>query len=215
VQTPAGEKAFVPLQRLDPYPTSVLPSWMLRVDVATAQVEATIVLAGRNPFAMIADASTLWLSEPGNFDDATEPQAGIERFDTTTSTTTLLANEPSLGGSVAEVAVSGACGAAIVADPSTENVTSLVTFDPTTGAVLAPASRSPLVTGGPDGGFDLEALAWIGGTLHVGDRRRGPTGYPFHAFATSASCGLTGIANSIELPLPPVALRGTPAPAPQ
>src|SRR5581483_6113825 len=44
VDTPAGEKAFVALQRLNPYPTSAQPSWMLRIDVATATVEAQVEL---------------------------------------------------------------------------------------------------------------------------------------------------------------------------
>ena len=72
VDTPAGEKAFVALQRLNPYPTSTQPSWMLRIDVATATVEAQVELAGRNPFAMTEDGAVVWIAEPGNFDDAGE-----------------------------------------------------------------------------------------------------------------------------------------------
>ena len=107
VDTPGGEKAFVALARLNPYPTSVQPSFMLRIDVATATVEATVVLAGRNPFGtMQNDGGILWLAEPGNFDDEAEPDAGVERFDTSTSTTALFARETGLGGSVAEVSVS-------------------------------------------------------------------------------------------------------------
>ena len=181
VDTPAGEKAFVALQRLDDANGYACdqPSWMLRIDVPTATVEATIVLAGRNPFAMENDGGILWLADPCNFDDATETDAGIERFDTSTSTSTLVATEPDLGGSVTEVTVSSGCGVAIVASAVTNvNATSLVTFDPTSGAVLADASSSPLATSG----FDLEGLTWVGGAVAVGDRERVSDGFPVHVF---------------------------------
>jgi hypothetical protein len=201
VDTPAGEKAFVALDRLNPYPQSVQPSWMLRIDVTTRAVEAQVPLAGRNPFGqMQLDGSALWLAEPGNFDDATEPDAGVERFDTTTSTTALVVHEPDLGGSVAEVAVTGGCGVAIVAGPETNvNPTALATFDPDTGAVVAAASGSPLSTGG----FDLEGLVWSGGgALLVGDRRRASTGYPVHVF--DGGCTPAERVDAVFLPLPPV-----------
>ena len=85
VTTPAGEKAFVPLQRLnDQTFASEQLSWMLRVDVATAQVEATIALAGRNPFQMRAQADTgvIWLADPGTTTRPTSHWRDIERFDT-------------------------------------------------------------------------------------------------------------------------------------
>jgi hypothetical protein len=204
VDTPAGEKAFVALQRLNPYPASVQPSWMLRVDVATAAVEAQVELAGRNPFTVTPAGSDLWIAEPGNFDDASEPQAGVERFDTTTSTGALVAHEAELGGSVAEVAVSGGCGVAIVADPTPNvNATSLASFDATTGAVLAPASASPFATPG----YDLQGMQWIADALWVGDRRRASSGYPVHAFDVGdvAHCAATPRQDSVFLPLPPVA----------
>lgn len=206
VQTPAGEKAFVTLDRLNPYPQSVQPSWMLRIDTATAKVEATVALAGRNPFTVTQDGGILWLADPGNFDDATEADAGIERFDTSTSTTSLLVHETQLGGSVAEVAVSGTCGSAIVADATAVNATSLATFDPTGGQVLLGAGRSPLTTAG----FDLQGLTWAGGSLLLGDRRRAATGYPVHAFTTSAVCALQQRPDAIFLPSPPVTLRPVP-----
>jgi hypothetical protein len=203
VDTTAGEKAFVALQRLNPYPASTQDSWMLRIDVATRAVETHLVLAGRNPFTVTADGATLWLAEPGNFDDAAEPQAGVERFDTATSTSALVVREADLGGSVAEVAVAGGCAAAIVADATTNvNATSLVAFDASTGAVLVPASASALATTG----FDLEGLAWLGGTLAVGDRRRAASGYPVHAFDV-ASCAFTQRPDAVFLPLPPVGVR--------
>jgi hypothetical protein len=206
VDTPAGEKAFVALERLDNANDYVSdqPSFMLRIDVASANVEATIVLAGRNPFAMENDGGILWLAEPGNFSDATETDAGIERFDTSTSTSMLIATEPQLGGSVAEVSVSSGCGVAIVADAVTNvNATSLVTFDPTSGAVLDDASSSPL----PTDGFDLEGLAWIGSAVAIGDRRRASDGFPVHVFDAAAACVLTERDDTVFLPLPPVGVR--------
>jgi hypothetical protein len=205
VDTPAGEKAFVTLERLNDNDglQAEQPSWMLRVDVPTRSVEAHIELAGRNPFGMFVDGSTLWLSDPGNFDDATEPSAGIERFDTTTSATSLVVHEADLGGSVAEVAVSGGCGVAIVADATPANATSLAVFDAASAAVLAPASRSPLATSG----FDLQGLVWKGSAILAGDRVRAAAGYPVHIFDATGTCGLTERPDALSLPLPPVALR--------
>ncbi|HTQ42084.1 MAG TPA: hypothetical protein VMI75_04945 [Polyangiaceae bacterium] len=207
VDTPAGEKAFVALDRLNPYPKSVQPSQMLRIDVATGKIEATVALAGRNPFTVTQAGSILWLADPGNFDDATEADAGIERFDTSTSTTALVTPEAKLGGSVAQVAVSGSCGTALVADPTPNvNATSLVTFDASTGAPLVTASRSPLTTAG----FDLEGLSWVGGDLLVGDRRRAAGGYPIHVFAGNAACTVMERTNSLFVPMPPVAVCSVP-----
>jgi hypothetical protein len=205
VGTPSGEKAFVALQRLADADVlqSEQPSWMLRIDVKTRTVETHVELAGRNPFAMRVEGTALWLSEPGNFDAGTEPLAGVERFDTSTSTTALLAHEADLGGSVAEVAVSGNCGVAIVAGPTAVNATSLVTFDATTGAVITPAAESPLATGG----FDLQGLDWVGSALLAGDRRRLSAGYPVHVFDAAACALHERVPDLIELPLPPVALR--------
>jgi hypothetical protein len=201
VETPAGEKAFVALARLNPYPTSVQPSWMLRIDVASATVEATVPLAGRNPFGtMQSTGGLLWLAEPGNFDDATEADAGVERFDTSTSTTALFAREPDLGGSVAQVSVSGGCGVAIVADATAANATSLALFDATSGAVVTPASATPLATPG----FDLEGLAWADGAMLVGDRTRSSSGYPVHVF--DGACAPVERADTVFLPLPPIAV---------
>lgn len=208
--TPAGEKAFVPLQRLnDQTYASEQPSWMLRVDVASAKVETTIVLAGRNPFEMREqpDAGVLWLADPGNYDSSDEPLAGIERFETATSTTALVAHEADLGGSVAEVAVDGSCAAAIVADATVANATSIVTFDPTSGAPIATAARSPLSTAGVGGGFDLEGIVWIDGALFVGDRRRATDGYPIHRLQASTTCALALQPDVIFLPQQPVAVR--------
>jgi hypothetical protein len=203
--TPAGEKAFVTLERLadDDDLMSEQPSWMLRIDVATGVVETHVELAGRNPFAVYVDGAVLWLAEPGNFDAAAEPLAGVERFDTTTSTTALVAHEADLGGSVDEVAVSGGCGVAIVADPTSVNATRLVTFDPATGQPIAAGSASPLATDG----FDLAGLAWVQGALLVGDRRRASQGYPVDIFDATSTCTLSQRPGAVFLPLPPVAVH--------
>lgn len=206
VDTPAGEKAFVALQRLDNANDydSDQPSWMLRIDVASATVEATLVLAGRNPFAMENDDGILWLADAGNFSDATETDAGIERFDTSTSTSALVATEPDLGGSADEVTVSSGCGVAIVANAVTNvNATSLITFDPSSGAVLASASASPLATDA----FELEGLTWIGSAVAVGDRVRVADGFPVHVFDATAACVLTERPDTVFLPLPAVGVR--------
>lgn len=204
--TPAGEKAFVTLQRLADANgfKSEQPSWMLRVDVASGAVEVHVQLAGRNPFAMVAESGFLWLAEPGNFDSAGEALAGVERFDTVTSTSALVGRETDLGGSVTEVAVSGGCGVAIVADATPNaNATSLVTFDAVSGKSIAPASRSPLATGG----FELQGLQWVGNALLVGDRRRSAAGYPLHVFDATPACALTERAKGLFLPQKPVAVR--------
>ena len=215
VNTPAGEKAFVPLERLTwngGSSQSEQPSLMLRIDVATATVEAQIELAGRNPFGMVLDGSILWLAEPGEsldggFASTTDAFGGIERFDTSTSTTALVVHETDLGGSVTDMAISGSCAGAIVADATLVNATSLVTFDPTTGAVIASAAHSPYATTGPSGGFYLQGTAWLGGNLYVGDRRRASNGYPLHGFRANAACDLTLQPDAVFLPLPPVEVR--------
>ncbi len=205
-------KAFVALEVLDdhsmPPLASTRTSLMLRIDVATRKVENRIVLAGRNPFnPMSQSGGALFLAEPGNFNAADEAAAGIERFDTATSTTRLLVAERDLGGSVAEIAVTDGCGAAIVAGPKKDvNPTSLMTFDPVSGKVLT-SPQSPLL--GPTPGYDLEALAWRGNFLYVGDGRSGGSGYPVHIFERDpGTCTLHEVTNrSIALPQRAVALR--------
>jgi hypothetical protein len=198
-------KAFVALERLDDkeFPLSKQPSMMLRVDVATRRVEASVVLAGRNPFNPMAEHDgALFLAEPRSFDAADEDLAGIERFDTQTSTTRLLVAERALGGSVADVAVTSGCGAAIVAGPEKDvNPTFIVLFDPSTGQVFERVL-------GPTPGYDLQGLAWRGDRLYVGDRREGPGGYPIHVFERDGDrCALRATDLTISLPQRPIALR--------
>lgn len=203
-------KAFVALERLDDRDKlrSSRPSFVLRIDVATRAVEQVIELEGRNPFNPMSElGAALFLAEPGNFDAADEPLAGVERVDTTGGTAKLLVRERDLGGSVSTVAVTEGCGAAIVAGPQKDvNPTALVTFDPATGRVFTTAA-APLL--GPTSGYDLQGLAWRGGALYVGDRRAGAGGYPVHVFERTASsgCDLRETSRTLVLPLPPVALR--------
>ncbi|AKU99414.1 hypothetical protein AKJ09_06078 [Labilithrix luteola] len=215
VDVNGSAKAFVTLERLDDtgsgtaYMQAKQPSLMLRIDVATRTVEAAIELAGRNPFNVMAEHDgVLYLAEPRNFDAADEDLAGIERFDTKTSTSSILVTERALGASVSEVAVTDGCGVAIVAGPAHDvNPTSVVTFDPTSGAVVQ-GIESPLLA---TAGYDLQGLAWRGDTLYVGDRRAASGGYPIHVFErTPGTCSLHDTGRTLLLPSPAVALRPTP-----
>jgi hypothetical protein len=204
-----GAKAFVTLERLDDTknpPEPNLPSQVIRIDVASMKVVATIDLEGRNPFGLVEHGGLFYIAEPGNFSALDEPAAGIERFDPATGTAHLLVRERELGASVAEVAVTSGCGAAIVADATAKNVTSLVTFDPTTGAVVTAAADAVL---GPTEGFDLQGLAWKGDVLLVGDRRRTDRGYAVHAFDRTGACTLVARPDVIFLQQKPIALRAT------
>jgi hypothetical protein len=205
VDTTLGEKAFVVLERLDDSNGYAVdkPAWMLRIDVATSAIEGYVELAGRNPFGpIVAEGGVLWLADPGSWFDANEADAGIERFDPETNTTALVVSEVNLGGSVAEVAVSGTCAVAIVADPTSVNATSLVTVDLASGDVRSPVANSPLSTAG----YDLEGLEVVGGDVMVGDRRRAASGYPVHVFDMDDACDLAP-SDTLTLAQPPVAIR--------
>jgi hypothetical protein len=205
VDTTLGEKAFVVLERLDDAKgyAADKPAWMLRIDVATALVEGYVELAGRNPFgSIVAEGGVLWLADPGSWGNGSEADAGIERFDPATSTTSLVVSEADLGESVAEVAVSGACAVAIVADSTSVNATSLVTVDLASGTVTTTAANSPLSTAG----YDLEGLELVGAEVLVGDRRRAASGYPVHVFEMDDSCNLSD-SGTLVLSQPPVAIR--------
>jgi hypothetical protein len=201
-------KAFVTLERLDDgdFLRSKKPSQILRVDVASRAIDATFDLAGRNPFNPMSELDGfLFMAEPGNFDSKNDELAGIERFDTTTSSSLLLVREITLGGSVAEIAVTKGCGAAIVAGPERDiNPTWLVTFDPITGEVFQ-SREAPLL--GPTSGYDLQALVWRGDSLYVGDRRRSAEGYPIHVFQRTGLCTLARLDRNLFVPQRPVALR--------
>lgn len=204
-------KAFVTLEMLDNDQKTLPPrgeSRMLRVDAATRAVEASIPLVGVNPFgSMYEHGPFLYLAVPRDFLQADEERAGIERFDTRTSTSVMLVRESDIGASVAQVAVVDGCGVAIVADDTTENATSLVSFDPATGAMVA-SLAAPLLR---SDGYDIQGLAWRGDTLYVGDRRAIAGGYPIHVFDRApGTCTLTPSERRITISQPPVALRAAP-----
>jgi streptogramin lyase len=209
-------KAFVALEVLDdstlPYPTPYpdRPSLILRIDVATQQIEASLPLLGRNPFGLFVPFDgSLWLAEPGSVDAADETLAGIERFDPQTSTSTLVVKESDVGGaSVMQVALTAGCGAAIVADPSPKNLTALVTFDPASGSLYSTWTRPAF---GPTTDYDLEGMLWVGSVLLVGDRTVTSTGkYAVHTFDLVAPCTLHERPDTIFLPLQPVAFATPP-----
>jgi hypothetical protein len=210
VDVAGAAKAFVTLERLDDTqnpPKPKLTSQVLRIDVETRRIEAAIDLEGKNPFGLVEHEGAFFLAEPGDFYTNGEPLAGVERFDPATSTTHIFVREVDLGGSVAEVAITRGCGAAIVADAGSKNPTSLVTFDPETGAVLTPASRAVL---GPTEGFDLQGLAWRGDLLFVGDRRHGDRGYPVHVLDRTGACTLRARDDTVFVQQKPVAIRAVP-----
>lgn len=200
-------KAFVTLGRLDDRDRfrSKQPSSLLRLDVATGAHEGTLELQGRNPFStMVLHDEALWATVPGSFEAADELDAGIERIDPRTFTSRLFVRERDLGGSATAVAFTRSCAAAIVADPvEAVNATSVVTFDPETGDVLASASAPILATAG----YDLWTLAWRGDVLLVGDRRATPRGYLVHAFEHRGRCDLRPLPDTIFLTAPPVVMR--------
>lgn len=204
VDVGGAPKAFVALEMLDADFKSRRASKMARFDVATRALEATRDLAGRNPFGPMVEADgAFFIAAPGNFDALDEPDAGVERFDPATFTGSLLVSERDLGGSAVEVAVQGACGAAIVADASSKNATALVTFDAKSGRVLAPAARPVARTDD----FDLRGLAWRDGALLVGDRRRAAAGFPVRVFERSAACELRERPDSVPISQKPIAIR--------
>lgn len=207
-------KAFVALERLDdrdPKFRSRGPSSLAVIDTTSRAVERTIALRGRNPFNVIVEANAaFYLTAAGNFDDAAEADAGIERIDPRAPDVGgWLLGEPDLGGSASAVAVDGDCGAAIVADPTLVNATSVVTFEARTGRPLRTIAHGGALFG-PTTGFDLWAIAWSGGKLLVGDRRRAGAGYPIHVFERGAGCDLTETASPIFVAQKPVALRSLP-----
>lgn len=184
------EKAFVALERLDNRSTE-LPATqtalVVRFDVATQKAEQVSELAGRNPFGLMVEAAGgLYLAAPGNFDRIDEADAGIVRYEPETGSSRLVVSEAALGGSVVQIAIDGACGAAIVADPTRDvNRTAVVLFDASTG-VAAHTYAAPLY--GPTSGYDLQGLTFTESTLFVGDRRRGEGGYPVHRFPRLSGC---------------------------
>jgi hypothetical protein len=196
-----GNRAFVALGVLDRATNfrSTRPSLMAVIDVPSRTIERTVTLAGRNPFGSLGVADgAIWLAEPGNFDRATEKDAGLERFDPQTMTTTLAMTEPMLGASLMQVVVDGACGVAILADASSVNRTTAVVIDITRRRVVATLLVTP--------GFHLQGLAMSATSLVVGDRQKADAGYPLHVFKRLASCAFQ-TDHDVFVPAPPIGVR--------
>jgi len=196
-----GARAFVALERLDPNYRSVKLGMIAVIDTERRALTGTVTLQGRNPFGVFAvDGEMLWMAEPGNFDVQGEQNAGVERFDPSTQTSTIMFPESRIpGASVAEVAVSNGCVVAILAD-AVPNV------NHTWAAVLdtgTPKRILPLLD--PTTGFDLQGLYMSEKALFIGDRRKTDFGYAVHIFDRNG-CNFTAKAQAF-LTLPPVAFR--------
>jgi len=209
-----GPKAYVTLEMLFPYPMVTQPSYIVRLDVATAlqtgKVEAALELQGRNPFGLMVEYDkALYLAEPGSFTDATETGAGIEKVDLASFTSKLLVRESDIGASVDQVSITSGCATAIVAAPNAENTTSVISFDPATGAIVTPLSARFLTT---DAGFELGGMTWLDGGLNVIGDGTGVSGegYAVHVLTASSTCTLTESARSLYAPLPPIAFVPVP-----
>jgi hypothetical protein len=216
----ASSRAFVSLEVLDdPALVSTRPSKVAEIDLQSGAVLRVLELKGRNPLGlMVQEGTALYLADAGSWTQPGEMGAGIERVDTGSFTSTLLVDAGALGGHAVQVAVTPSCGVAIVAGASPCNATSLVAFDPSSGAVSAPALLSTT-------GYDLEGLAWLNGDrLLVGDRSSAeensascpsartaiPGGFPIHVFDRSGACSLTERSDPIVVPQPPIAITALP-----
>ncbi len=187
-----GNHAFVALERLNPYPQSQQASQVVVLDTDTKQLVKTITLAGRNPFGqMRVSAGKIWLAEPGNFSDANETEAGVETIDPLTFDSKLVVPETTLGASVVEVAANVSCAAAIVADATPENATSLVSFSIDGTNLSQPVLSTP--------NFLLRGLLWTQDTpprLLVGDATNSGGTFFVHVFsADTQTCALTKVAD--------------------
>jgi len=192
-----GNHAFIALSRLNPYPESHQTSQVVVLDTETKQLVTTIDLAGHNPFGqMLVSAGKIWIAAPGNFNDATESAAGVETIDPITMDHTIVVPETAVGGSVAEVAANVSCGAAIVADASTQNATSLVSFSVDGSHLSAPVLSTP--------GFSLRGLLWTNETpprLLVGDATNSGGTFYVHVFSADAqTCALTKAGPDMAMP---------------
>jgi hypothetical protein len=203
VATSSGEKAFFALERLTASDAALLPGMMAVVDTATRTIDRPITMAGLNPLALTTQAMDanggIFFADAGDWTSVTQTDAGIERFDTSTLTSSLLFDKPALGGTPSMVSVDAGCGAAIVAD-ATPNVnrTSLVVFATGGGAVTT--------VFGPTPGFDLRGLLWTQGELLVGDAQMmGGGTYAVHVFTRGPNCTLSRAPDLFVPSLPPLA----------
>lgn len=167
-----GDKVYVALERLlwtgARYVTTE-SSLVVALDVVNRSVAEVIPLQGRAPFGRLVpspeDETVFFAAVPGHF-DAIDERDGIERIDTKTGTSRLVARETELGGSVSEIALASETQAyAIVARPEASNDTSLVEWNPTTGARVRTLATTPSE-------YRLWGLTIAGNEVIVGDRER-------------------------------------------
>jgi hypothetical protein len=198
-------KAYVSLEILDDNMMldSTRPSKVVRINLETRKPEAVLVLQGKNPFSsMVQLGNQLYLADAGSWHQAAgQKDAGIERIDTASFSSKLLATGVALGGHASELAVTERCGAVIVAGPLPNTPTSLVQFDPASGEV----GRTVIPT---TPAFTLAGLAWVGSDkLLVGDQGTPPASPFLHVFdADPSSCSLHAESTTLPMLLPPVGL---------
>lgn len=165
-----GDEVVVALESLDRGAgwVSAGPATAVVVARQTRAVVASFELAGPNPFGPLTAAPSLGpsafvVATPGQH-DALDPDAGITRLDVATRSSTRLVSEEALGGSALTARVAAASeGYALVEAPIPQvNPTSLVRFDPGSGAVGAPLAATE--------GFQLAGLAVTPRYVVVGDR---------------------------------------------
>jgi DNA-binding beta-propeller fold protein YncE len=191
-----GDRLYVSLQRLDINTVLRLPAGngaIAVIDLATDQLVGSIELSGPNPFAatkgLTVRDGALWISEAGEFNVF---DGGIERVDLATGTAGgFRATETELGGDITDFAiVSDHRAYAIVSRPGFVNA--LVSFDPTTGQLLATHHTSSGYTL-----FDIELNDR--GELYLSDRGRRTPGLRVFRAADGAPL-LDGV---LDLGLPP------------
>lgn len=208
------QKAFVSLEMLDDEDLQLppkAPGKLLRFDVERREIDGEHTLIGWNPFGLLQRVGPwIYLNDIAAPQRADDRNGGIEIFDPERNVSRLWLDEVTLGGSIAQLAVNGACGAAIVFGGGATNPTSLLTFS-------APRDRQELDAGQArvlardvmqTDGYDLQGLAWQGDALYVGDRRALAAGYAVHRFKVDAQCTLSAD-GALTVPQKPVALLPT------
>lgn len=191
-----GTQLYVSLQRLDINTLLRDPAGngaLAVIDIVTDQLTGSIELSGQNPFAatkgLLVHDGGIWLSQAGQFNVL---DGGIERVDLASGTASgFLVSEADLGGDVADfVLVSARLAYAIVNRPGF--TTALLSFDPTSRAVLATHHQ----TNGYHL-FDIELNDR--GELFLADRSRLAAG--LRLFRAADGAPLTG--GALDLRLPP------------
>lgn len=198
----SGQRLFVALQLLDADYQSRRSSEVAVIDVTSAQIQKVVTLPGRNPFPpFVADGGALWLAAPGSFYAQDEADAGLVRFDPSALAATLEISERTLGGSLSEVRVDGACAVGIVADASMLNKTKVVAVD------LGARSVTTLLTAD---GFFHRGVDLGKDRLVVGDRARASRGFAVHVIPRSGCAFDVGHEKIVPTSLPPVGVAAMP-----